>query len=350
MNRSRTRAAALCGLICVSANAEPPAWLDDWYEIEVIIFIQPDAPVQEEEGSTPNIYTEDLIVRAPQFVKNVTGAFPLTQSERALLRDRSSAVDMSGGTDPWFRTPSIELDRNEIAQSEEADTQFGTFPEWLLPPGESYEPLFFSAFEVVPFGDWFASLSLASLIDKDDHENEVNLEEELVSDEGLLEETEVAADEIEITREEILDQIKAFREELEQSSYIMDEQDVRLPRTAERMRSKGVHVIKHFNWHQYVPSLEAKPGYVFFQSLSDFPTEGIFAVSKGRFIHFDAHVWIHQPRDSSNLRFPVYELAELRRMQREDVHYLDHPRFGILAEVVKVDLPPELQTLWDTLD
>lgn len=336
--------------MCFNAYAEPPAWLDDWYEIEVIIFVQPDSPPQEVERSTPVIYTEDLIVAAPNSVDNVSRAFPLTDVERARLRERSSAVDLSTGSDPWFRAAEFEHDNLSNEPNQPEISLHGTFPIWLLPPGESYDPMFISTFEVVPFGDWFSFLSLASLVDKEDEEDVEDEQAELDVNDIATEESDESIEEPEITREEILEQIEAFRKELEHSSYIMDEQNIRLPRTAERLRSKGAHVVKHFNWHQYVPSLSAKPEYVFFQSLNDYPTEGYFGVSKGRFIHLDVHLWIHQSIGSSEIRNPVYEMVELRRMQREDVHYFDHPRFGILAEVVKLELPPDLQELWDSLD
>ena len=334
--------------MCVNACAEPPSWLEDWYEIEVIIFVQPDESIEEDEDTTLSPYAEDLIVPAPVVVEGVSHAFSLTDAERTRLRDRSNAVDLSQGSDPWFTPPNVgQRDSGDDSSNGEI-AQYGTFPAWMLPPGHSYDPHFIEVFGVVPFGDWFSSLALSSLIDEENEENDTP-EGEATSDSGVTEGSEEELDEPELTREEVLAQIDTFREELERTSYIMDERNVRLPRTAERLRSKGVHVIKHFNWHQYVPSLVAKPQLVFFQSLSDYPTEGIFGVSKGRFIHFDVHIWIHQPQHSSTLRFPVYELAELRRMQREDVHYFDHPRFGILAEVVKIDLPSDLQELWDSL-
>ena len=336
--------------MCVNAFAEPPTWLDDWYEIEVIIFMQPDAATQEVERATPVVYTEDLIVAAPELIENVRHAFPLTELERMRLRDRSNVVDLAVGNDPWF-IPQEAANVNHTTETDQSDvTAFGTFPDWLLPPGESYDPLFVSAFEVVPFGEWFAFLSLASLIEKEDEENESHLDGNLDLNDSLIEESNEIPEQPEITRNEILAQIDAYREELIRSSYVMDEQNVRLPRTAARLRSKGVHVIKHFNWHQYVPPLSADPEYVLFQSLEEYQTEGYFGVSKGRFIHFNVHMWIHQPNESTEVRAPIFELMELRRMQREDVHYFDHPKFGILAEVVKVDLPPDLQSLWNSLD
>lgn len=350
MNRIQSAALALCGFTCVNVCGEPPAWLDDWYEIEVIIFIQPDTLQQEFESSTPLIYAEDLVVEAPNVIENVTRAFPLTEHERARLYERSSAVDLTMGSDPWFRTLELEHGTFPTETNESESSRHGTFPGWMLPPGESYDPLFVSTFVVVPFGDWFSALALASLVEKDDEEEAEDLPSESDADSNLIEESDESIEEPEITREEILAQVEAFREELELSSYVMDEQNVRLPRTAERLRSKGVHVVKHFNWHQHVPSLSTKPEYVFFQSLNEYPTEGYFGVSKGRFIHLDVHIWIHQSTSSSKIRYPVYEMVELRRMQREDVHYFDHPRFGILAEVVKIELPSDLQVLWDSLD
>lgn len=350
MNRVQHYALTLYGFMCVNACAEPPAWLDDWYEIEVIIFVQPEELPEEVERSTPVIYTEDLVVAAPNLVENVTRAFPLTDAERAQLRERSNTVDLSAGSDPWFRPSALEHRNLQTEPSEPESSLYGTFPDWMLPPGESYDPLFISTFAVVPFGDWFADLALESLIEKEDEEELADEQGELDAEDISTEEFDESIEESEISREEILAQVEAFREELELSSYIMDEQNIRLPRTAERLRSKGAHVVKHFNWHQHVPSLSTKPDYVFFQSLDDYPTEGYFGVSKGRFIHLDVHLWIHQSKSSSEIRYPVYEMVELRRMQREDVHYFDHPRFGILAEVVKLDLPPNLQTLWDSLD
>lgn len=350
MKRLLNCAVALYGIVCGSVSADPPAWLDDWYEIEVIVFIQPDSSSQESESSTPSIYTEDLIVAAPEAIEEVTHVFPLTEAERAHLNRNSVAVDLNTGADSWFIPREMLIGEQPNSRSDSEISSYGEFPEWILPPGESYDPLFASAFSDVPFGDWFAILSLASLIEKEDEEETEDPQTGDTIDGDELPSIGESTGERETPREEIVAQIEGFRDALELSSYIMDEQDVRLPRTAERLRSKGVHVVKHFNWHQYVPPLSAEPEYVFFQSLKEYPTEGYFGVSKGRFIHFEVHLWIHQMTGTIDIRFPVYELKELRRMQREDVHYFDHPKFGILAEVVKIELPPDLQALWDSLD
>ncbi|MCY4094779.1 MAG: CsiV family protein [Gammaproteobacteria bacterium] len=352
MKRLRSYVVTSCVITCVSASSEPPAWLDDWYEIEVIIFIQPDSPSPEITSSTPSIYTENLIVAAPTVLENVTHTFPLTETERTRILKKSHAVDLEAGTDPWFIPAKFVFGIDDPVESPRAEniSPYGRFPDWMLPPGDSYDVFFTEVFSLVPFGDWFAVLSLASLIEKQEEEQEEHLEDGEVSDRNVTQESNETADEREITREEILTQIDTYREELERTSYIMDEQNVRLPRTAARLRSEGVHVVKHFNWHQYVPPFSTRSEYVFFQSLEEYPTEGYFGISKGRFIHFDVRMWIHQTTNSSEVRNPVYELAELRRMQREDVHYFDHPKFGILAEVVKVEFPPDLQELWDSLN
>lgn len=352
MNRYRQTALALCALIGIDGSAEPPVWLDDWYEIEVIIFVQPTTPLSDEGESGDSAatkYAEQLLVSAPGLVNNITRTFPLTELERARIRERSKAVDLLLGSDPWFMI-SERVDTSDSLESVRMESdQFGTFPDWMLPPGDRYESLFVEAFRLVPFGGWFAELSLASLIEKDDDEAEDRDEESALGDDALAQSNEEIAED-ETTREEVLEQIDAFRNELERTSYTMDEQNVRLPRTSARLRSSGAHVIKHFNWHQFVPSLAEEPIYVYFQSLDGYETEGYFGISKGRFVHLDVHLWIHQPNSSTEIRFPVYELAELRRMQSDAVHYFDHPKFGVLAEVVKVELPPDLQALWDSLD
>lgn len=352
MSRYRQTALALCALIGIDGSAEPPAWLDDWYEIEVIIFVQPTTPLSDEGEfgeSASAKYAEQLLVSAPEFVNNITRTFPLTELERARIRERSEAVDLSLGNDSWFRISDLVDASNPLESGEKEFDHFGTFPDWMLPPGDSYESLFIEAFRFVPFGGWFADLSLASLIEKDDDDADNEDDDSALVDDALVQSNEEIVED-ETTREEVLEQIEAFRNELERTSYAMDEQNVRLPRTSARLRSSGAHVIKHFNWHQFVPSLAEEPIYVYFQSLDGYETEGYFGISKGRFVHLDVHLWIHQPTPSSEIRFPVYELAELRRMQSDAVHYFDHPKFGVLAEVVKVELPPDLQALWDSLD
>ena len=351
MSRYRGTALALFALIGIDGSAEPPAWLDDWYEIEIIVFVQPATPLPNDRESDEPVtgkYAEELLVPAPEFVNHITRTFPLTELERARIRERSEAVDLTLGSDPWFMM-SERVDTSDPLKSDRIESdQFGTFPDWMLPPGDSYESLFVEVFKLVPFGGWFADLSLASLIEKDDDDAD-NEDDDSALDDGALRQSNEETVEGETTREEILEQIDAFRSELERTSYTMDEQNVRLPRTAARLRSSGAHVIKHFNWHQFVPSLAEEPIYVYFQSLDGYETEGYFGISKGRFVHLDVHLWIHQPTLSSEMRFPVYELAELRRMQSDAVHYFDHPKFGVLAEVVKVELPPDLQALWDSL-
>ena len=351
MTHRRYGACLFCALICIYINGEPSEWLNDWYEIEVIIFAQPgndeQGAEQEANDSMWPKHVEELLVAAPRSFGNVTRSFPLTDEERARIRLRSSEIDFDIGNDPWFLDP--RANHSEAAPDVDELSVFGTFPDWLLAPDASYDDLFANTFKRIAFGGWFTELSLSSLLQED--QDDLALKELEVVFEEVDESTDDLADETGPTPEDVAALIEEFRSELRETSFVMDEQHVRLPRTAQRLRSNGVKIIKHFNWHQLVPPRSGKSEYVLFQVLGEYPTEGYFSVSKGRFIHFESRLWMHQPGvTQTQFQLPVYELAETRRMRIEDIHYFDHPKFGMLAEVVRIELPAEIQALLDSLD
>lgn len=321
--------------------------MDDWYEIEVILFLQPDS-ANETVGNDESVskYFEDLVVPAPEELDTIDVGFKLTTAEQALLKTNSRAIELEGGDNPWF-IESSWISPSDTTSMEDPDSQFGVFPSWLLPPGESYDAFFELAFHDFPFAQWFVELSLASLLPVE--EEEILSERQDSESNAELEETPEILEQQ--RREEIEQQILDFREKLKRGAFTMDEDQVRLPRTGQRLGSGGAHILRHFNWYQFVPSLNSKPMRVFFQSIEDELTvEGYFQISKGRYLHLDVHLWLHQDQRTNEIRAPVYELEESRRIRRSEVHYFDHPKFGLLAEVVKVGLPNELQTLIDSLD
>ncbi len=74
--------------------------------------------------------------------------------------------------------------------------------------------------------------------------------------------------------------------------------------------------------------------------------EGILGVTRGRYLHLDTRLWYTgmQIRRRRRIRWredPLYmELREERRMRSGELHYLDHPKFGVLARVDPI-APPE---------
>jgi len=91
--------------------------------------------------------------------------------------------------------------------------------------------------------------------------------------------------------------------------------------------------------------------------------EGSIRLHKGRYLHIEAHLVLGQyqlgaqqpidstPTENLSTNLPplplddeipvqaleVYELKESRRMRSGELHYLDHPRLGVLIQVHRVD-------------
>lgn len=63
--------------------------------------------------------------------------------------------------------------------------------------------------------------------------------------------------------------------------------------------------------------------------------DGSVALLLSRFLHLDTDLVYTQPEGEPQ----SWHLRERRRMRRDEVHHLDSPRLGILAEVSKVDAP-----------
>ena len=110
---------------------------------------------------------------------------------------------------------------------------------------------------------------------------------------------------------------------------------------ARRLRNaEGLHIIWHGRWMQPVPSRSAgEPLMLAMQAApSRGQLSGTLQVTLGRYLHFDAKLWLEQPPQSSATAVPYMQLKQARTMRSGELHYLDHPRMGIL---VRIDpLPP----------
>ena len=110
---------------------------------------------------------------------------------------------------------------------------------------------------------------------------------------------------------------------------------------ARRLRNaEDLDIIWHGRWMQPVPSRSA--GEPLMLAMQAAPSRGRLAgtlqVTLGRYLHFDAKLWLEQPPQSSATAVPYMQLKQARTMRSGELHYLDHPRMGIL---VRIDpLPP----------
>jgi hypothetical protein len=92
-------------------------------------------------------------------------------------------------------------------------------------------------------------------------------------------------------------------------------------------RSPSYRVLYHHAWRQpgYSPG-KAVPVAVFNDEASGAGTlEGTISLNKRRFLHADVDLWFE---DGDSL-LPV-RMQQSRRMRSKELHYLDHPRLGVL--------------------
>lgn len=112
-------------------------------------------------------------------------------------------------------------------------------------------------------------------------------------------------------------------------------------------RSRRYAPLLHLAWEERVagrsdarpvalPDSRARAG-------GDYVT-GTARVGLGRYLHLDLDLTLHE----SDVRFtsaggtpvetaPEYRLQESRRMRSKELHYFDHPLFGVLAIITPVD-------------
>ena len=95
------------------------------------------------------------------------------------------------------------------------------------------------------------------------------------------------------------------------------------------------------SWHQPLPPRDAPEPLILLAAEADdqrrFALEGVFEATISRFIHLSTQLQWQQPDGGIAL------LAERRPMRSGELHYLDHPAFGVVARAEAVAVPAELQ-------
>jgi len=137
-------------------------------------------------------------------------------------------------------------------------------------------------------------------------------------------------------------------------------------------RQSHLRPLLHRRWRAPIPPREA-PLPLYFASEVDASApltraglaklEGHVSVTVGRYLHFAPTLWYH----ADNLGMapialpagaitPVPDesrymvLEESRRMRSGDLHYIDHPKLGVVVRIDPVAIPPELQAAWEALE
>jgi hypothetical protein len=104
---------------------------------------------------------------------------------------------------------------------------------------------------------------------------------------------------------------------------------VKLSTLAESLRrSRGYQVLAHFGWTQPgFPRTEAHYMAIDSQAAAESGLTGRVALSRGRYLHLTLDLTLQSETGEH------YVLRQTRRMRSNERHYIDHPKFGVIALV-----------------
>ena len=124
-----------------------------------------------------------------------------------------------------------------------------------------------------------------------------------------------------------------FENSLKAASYRLSGDGRKLERAARRIgQADDLELLWHGRWVQPVPP-RGRPEPLLIQAgprrRGHYLLEGIMDVTAGGYLHFHAQLWLQEtppgPRHMA--------LDESRAMRSGDLHYLDHPKLGILVRI-----------------
>jgi hypothetical protein len=177
---------------------------------------------------------------------------------------------------------------------------------------------------------------------------------------------------------QLLADVAAYESELVRTSmtWLQDSEFVLTDAVKAINRQRHLRPVFHGRWRQQVPAREA-PTIVHLASRVDpdapqtrsglAKVEGTLSLSVARYLHFAPRLWYHAdtlglepvtlPLPGSdvasdlaplaNTRF--MELHESRRMRSGELHYIDHPKLGVIVRIDPVTIPDELVAQWEAL-
>ena len=364
-------------LISLQAQQEPRDLLQqNWYEIEVILF-EPTEPVFTNESlihvAEKRILTlplrtldlaeeelvtlfneEDVLGRNPEYQDSLFLA-PLEKNIEWLRR---SPDDSTNSTQPvlfdencWVHqlpslSPTLDFEQ------EDSNTRDSRLPAWVPDTWQNFE------WSVASLGN------LLGLCDEDvlfllgDSNLNVLFESDAPDPTTRGEEF---AETAESTTETIYQSFREFEYDLRLASFSPIPSNRRLSSVVNRLESENYRVINHFVWHQPASALNSSEKLLV--QFGDFKTrqfrevEGTINLQLGRYLHLDIDLWkilVEPPNfiaDNYSVHSPIfyYRMHESRRLRLGEMHYFDHPKFGLLVQVRRVSIPERLIDLFNLL-
>lgn len=364
-------------LISLQAQQEPRDLLQqNWYEIEVILF-EPTEPVFTNESlihvAEKRILTlplrtldlaeeelvtlfneEDVLGRNPEYQDSLFLA-PLekniewvrrspddsTNSTQLVLFDENCWVHQLPGL-----SPTLDFEQ------EDSNTRDSRLPAWVPDAWQTFE------WSVASLGN------LLGLCDEDVlfllGESKLNVLFESDAPDPTTRGEEFA-ETAENTTETIYQSFREFEYDLSLASFSPIPSNRRLSSVVNRLESENYRVINHFVWHQPASALNSSEKLLV--QFGDFKTrqfrevEGTINLQLGRYLHLDIDLWkilVEPPNfiaDNYSVHSPIfyYRMHESRRLRLGEMHYFDHPKFGLLVQVRRVSIPERLIDLFNLL-
>lgn len=181
---------------------------------------------------------------------------------------------------------------------------------------------------------------------------------------------------------DFLAMLNSFERSLDAQSYRwLPEDELLMQIEARRIESRDeLHILIHGRWIQPVPERTLpEPLLVQYGARvgNTQQLEGTMAVTLGRYLHFQATLWYREPalgqqpvdiplgdaflasspfsRIDRSITLPEPSqgymlLSQSRRLRSNEIHYLDHPKFGIVVRIDPVAIPQELILLLEALE
>ena len=143
--------------------------------------------------------------------------------------------------------------------------------------------------------------------------------------------------------------VTAFTQGMEHTAYRrLPDEELALHDLVRQLENSGeFEVLEQLAWQQPVPERgNPQPIYV---NLSNGELQGHLAVTLGRYLHTQATLWL-EPTPTAPTSDPAAyaQLDQSQRMRSGELHYFDHPLFGLLVRIDKVSPPAALQAQFET--
>jgi len=324
--------------IFVSAAQLPDAPMKyNWYKTSIVIFLRPE--INEENTA------EQLFVDAHRKYPGNAQAFPFNADKSAYYNPLSLRTSLAL---EWPTLSRLDPIVNNILPELRDETELGT----LLDPVDIPINMPIKANDPRPTQDVAAELPAPTTPGSQFSEETRPVESQSGMPQLHQPQPELPQSHLETAQAAFIE----YELKLESQSLLPLPENEHLMQTElTRLKSRDRYrVLYTATWIQAIPDRD-KPVPILIQAGERkqglFELEGTIAITLGRYLHANANLWFHSFPDkiegAENIpEIRWMQLSESRRMRSTELHYLDHPKIGVLVQVDPVKIPERLNDLW----